>query len=157
MVNIIVAMDDHGLIGKDNALPWHIPEDMKIFRELTVGNVVIMGRKTFESLGRPNGLPNRDNVVLTTKPFVDEGVVSWSNSLLDVLDTYSGSIKELFIIGGASIYSQALDIADTMYISRVHGSYEGNVYFPDVDWDKWQFIRGDKHETFTFEVYNRKK
>jgi dihydrofolate reductase len=130
LISIITAVSENGVIGKDNHLPWSFPEDLKYFRETTRGHVVIMGRKTYESMGQ--ALPNRVNIVISRDK---------NYTLSDALTTLSldTAIKlakekeknEVFIIGGASIYAQALPLADKLYITKIKGVYEGDTYFPD--------------------------
>ncbi len=158
MLNIIVAVAENGVIGGDNQLLWHISEDLKNFKKITSGNPVVMGRKTYESLGRP--LPNRQNVVITRSDIEIEGcrVV---HSLNEALALFTPADK-VFIIGGAEIYAQALPLADRLHITRVHKAYEGDTSFPEWDKSEWQIVdqqhfeRGEKYEfPYTFEEYMR--
>jgi dihydrofolate reductase len=129
-ISIIAAVAENGAIGKDNGLLWHIPEDMKRFRELTTGHAVVMGQKTYESIGRP--LPNRTNIVLTQDPdFQAPGcVVCFS---LDEALEKAGEVEkeEVFVIGGGMVYRQTLPMADRLYVTVVRGDFEGDVFFPD--------------------------
>lgn len=159
MVSIIVAVADNGVIGDKNALLWHISEDMRFFRRTTSGHPVIMGRKTYDSLGRP--LPNRTNVVIsrTTKEIEGCTVVG---SLEEAIALFPKE-EEIFIIGGAQIYALALERADRFYLTRVHHCYEGDTSFPEWDQDKWQLISKESFEQgekfpypFSFELYQRK-
>ena len=135
-VSIIVAIDDKRGIGKNNRLPWHIPEDLKRFRRLTSGHTIIMGRKTFESIlsytGKP--LPDRINMVITRNPdFKAEGV-SINTSLEEALSEAKGNEQsEIFIIGGAQIFKQAIDmgVVDRIYLTKVEGDYGADTFFPD--------------------------
>lgn len=143
-VTIVAAVALNGVIGKDGKLPWHFPEDMKHFRSLTTGHYVIMGRKTWDSLGR-RPLPKRTNVVVTSTPeaIATRNVdVLAGKSLEDVIRFFKDSPKdiELFIIGGASIYKEALPIADRMVITHINGEYEGDVLFPEVNASEWREI-----------------
>ena len=141
-MTIIAAMTKGHVIGKDEKLPWHIPEDMKLFKQFTTGNTVIMGRKTYESIGRP--LPNRDNIVVSSSMLAGESAVMCSKDRLIVCSSLDAAVErasknnnEIFFIGGATIYEQALPLADQMYISYVKKDYAGDVYFPkfsDEDW-----------------------
>ncbi len=160
MVNVIVAIAQNGIIGGDNTLLWHISEDLKNFKRVTTGHPVIMGRKTFESLGRP--LPNRENVVITRQDIEIEGcrVV---HSLHEALSLFTAE-EDVFIIGGGEIYAQAMELAHRLYITRVHRDYEGDVYFPKYDTSLWEltsshhFERGEKFEyPFTIEEYTTRK
>ncbi|MBO5234918.1 MAG: dihydrofolate reductase [Alistipes sp.] len=158
MVSVIVAVAENGVIGDKNSLLWHISEDLRNFKRITSGHPVVMGRKTFESLGRP--LPNRKNVVITRQDIEIEGC-EVVHSLEEALAIFSAD-EEIFIIGGAQIYREAMPIADRFYLTRVHHSYEGDTSFPEWNESEWQkvdserFERGEKYEyPFTFEVYNR--
>ena len=159
MINIIVAIAENGVIGDRNSLLWHISEDLRNFKRITSGHPVIMGRKTFESLGRP--LPGRTNVVITRGETQFEGCTT-VHSLDEALSLF-GAGEEVFVIGGAQIYAQALPVADRFYLTRVGRSYEGDTRFPEWDESEWRrvecshFERGEKFDApFTFEVYERK-
>ncbi len=156
MVNVIVAIAQNGVIGGDNTLLWHISEDLKNFKRITTGHPVIMGRKTYESLGRP--LPNRTNVIITRQDIEIEGCMV-VHSLREALSLFTAE-EQVFVIGGGEIYAQAMEIAHRLYITRVHRDYEGDVYFPPYDETLWQqtssehFERGAKFDyPFTFEEY----
>lgn len=148
MLSIIVALAKNNVIGKDNKLIWHLPEDLKRFKKLTTGHTIIMGRKTFESLGRV--LPNRKHIVLTNNSNMkieDENVEVISD--IKLLDSYINSKEENFIIGGASIYSLLMPYANKMYITKIDEEFEGDVYFPEIDNKIWQEVereRGIKNE-----------
>ena len=136
-ISIVAAIADNNAIGKNRALLWHMPADMKRFKELTTGHAVIMGRKTFESLPK-GGLPNRKNIVLTTLP--EAGFVNCfaCESMHDALDLCEKE-QDIFIIGGALVYRQALGIADKMYLTRVHAEFpDADSFFPVVNWDLWK-------------------
>lgn len=130
-VSLIAAISQNNVIGKDGELPWHISEDLKRFKKLTTGHVVIMGRKTFESVGRP--LPNRTNILVTRDPDFVIGGCLIAHSLEEALDI--GREKEengeIFIIGGGQIYSQSMQLADKLYLTIVEQKVEGDVFFPD--------------------------
>ena len=152
-----VAVADNLVIGKGNDLPWHLPEDLKHFKEITLGKTVVMGRKTFESivkrLNKP--LPGRKNVVITrqTDYKVPEGVLVFK-SLDDAFNALSS--EDLYIIGGAEIYKQALPLAKKLYMTHVSGSYQGDAFFPALDFSQWEKIEEQPHEGYTFAVYKRK-
>ena len=161
-ISIIAAIADDNAIGKNLQLLWHLPNDMKRFKELTTGHAVLMGRKTFES---PNGaLPNRKNVVLTTLPEADFVNCFPCESMKDALDICEKE-EEVFVIGGALVYRQALRRADKMYITRVHAEFpDADTFFPVVDWSQWEeiehqdFPADDKHAyPYSFITYIRKK
>ncbi len=158
MLNVIVAVAENSIIGGDNQLLWHISEDLKNFKKLTSGHPVVMGRKTYESLGRP--LPNRENVVITRSEIEIEGC-KVVHSLDEAIAMYTPA-DQLFIIGGAEIYAQALPLADRLFITRVGKSYEGDTSFPKWNKNEWslrseeRFERGEKFEyPFVFEEYMR--
>lgn len=162
-ISIIAAIADNNAIGKGLHLLWHLPNDMKRFKELTKGHAVIMGRKTFESI--PGGaLPERKNVVLTTVPEANFVNCFPCESMKDALDICEAE-DEIFIIGGALVYRQALAKADKMYITRVHAEFpDADAFFPVVDWTLWEetehedFPADDKHAyPYSFITYNRKK
>ena len=134
-ISIIAAMDQHRLIGRDSSLPWRLPADLKHFRKMTLGKPVLMGRKTFESIGRP--LPKRINLVIThNQDYYADGCVV-VHSAGEALAAVSAH-EEIMIIGGASIYAQFLPNADRLYLTQIHRSFEGNVYFPAFDSREWR-------------------
>ncbi len=159
MLSIIVAVADNGIIGDNNSLLWHIREDMLRFRRITTGHPVIMGRKTFESIGRP--LPNRTNVVISRQDIGIEGCTV-VHSLEEAMTSFP-SEEEIFIIGGAQIYGQALPLADKLYLTLVHRDYDGDTSFPKVNEDEWtevareDYERGENFDApFSFVDYVRK-
>ena len=132
--SILVAVSENGVIGKDNNLVWHLPVDLKFFKEKTSGHHIIMGRKTHESVGRP--LPNRVNIVISrSADYKADGCIV-VQSLKEAIDTVVDD-SEAFICGGAEIYKQALDVADRMYLTRVHNEFEGDTFFPEFDTKVW--------------------
>lgn len=158
MISIIAAVAENGIIGDNNSLLWHIAEDMRYFRRMTTGHPVVMGRRTFESLGRP--LPARDNIVLTRSAREFEGCRT-VHSLAEATALYPAD-TEIFIIGGAQIYAEALPAADRMYLTRIEHAYEGDTSFPTWNKDEWRlasreyFARGENFEyPFAFEIYER--
>ena len=134
MVSIIVAVAQNGTIGDKNSLLWHIKEDMRFFRTTTSGHAVIMGRKTFESLGS-KPLPKRTNIVITRQDVEFEGALT-AHSLQEAIAMAEGD-EEIFIIGGAQIYAQALECADRLYLTLVEKEYEGDTSFPEIDYRYW--------------------
>lgn len=158
MISIIVAVAKNGVIGDKNSLLWHITEDLKHFKAITTGHPVVMGRKTFESLGRP--LPNRTNVVITRQAIEIPGCTV-VHSLAEALALFS-SLEEVFIIGGAQIYAEALAVADRFYLTRVSRAYEGDTRFPDWNEQDWRLVSSeafpcgrDFPNSFVFERYER--
>ena len=138
IISIIAGMDKNHLIGQDNRLPWRLPADMKHFRRHTLGKPVVMGRKTFESIGKP--LPQRTNIILTRDRGYQVEGCTITHSTEEVLDTASSS-EEIMIIGGASIYQLFLPCANRLYLTRIHDCFEGEVYFPAFDLADWQEIK----------------
>lgn len=152
MLELIVGYDENRLIGKGNELPWHIPEDLKHFKELTEGNRVIMGRLTFESIGKV--LPNRENIILTRGNFEFQGVKTYNSveELLKALD----DTKKNFVIGGSEIYKLLLPFVDILHISHIKGQHEGNVYFPEVDFSEWEMVIQREYDEFKYICYRRR-
>ena len=128
--SIIAAIGKNNELGKDNGLIWHLPGDLKFFKETTTGKTIIMGRRTFESL--PRMLPNRHHIVLSSSTDFPSEVSVYSN-LDDLLKDYEGSDEELFVIGGASIYKLFLDHSDKLYLTEIDASEEADAYFPKFD------------------------
>jgi dihydrofolate reductase len=150
MLVIIAAVSENNVIGKDGKIPWHISEDFRRFKSLTVGHTVIMGRKTFESLGRP--LPERKNIVIThQKNYKPDGVLV-AGSFADALRLSSGKV---FVIGGSSVYREALPHADILEITKVHKNVDGDVYFPVIG-NEWKETKKEDKEGFSFVTYERK-
>lgn len=159
MVSIIVAIAQNGTIGDKNSLLWHIKEDMRFFRTTTSGHAVIMGRKTFESLGS-KPLPKRTNIVITRAEREFEGALT-AHSLDEAIRMAAGD-EEIFVIGGAQIYAEALKVADRMYITRVDRDYAGDTSFPEIDYAQWQLTHSERYERgeefeypFEFLTYDR--
>ena len=144
------------VIGKDGTLPWHLSEDLKLFKAHTTGNIVIMGRKTFDSIGKP--LPNRRNIVVSKSIREDEKAagVEYFPDLDHALAAAQEGEGNIFIIGGASIYHQMIEKADRLYISLVEGDYKGDTYFPEIKDDVWKVVKTEPHTGFALEVYERK-
>ena len=159
-VSIIAAIADNLAIGKNNKLPWHLPADLKHFKQLTTGHAVVMGKRTFESL--PNGpLQNRKNIVLTSIPEGDFDKYYEATSIKDALDLCEHE-DEVFIIGGASIFSQAIKMVDNMYITWVHANFEADTFFPKINLKVWKEISREEFNAdeqnpypYTFCQYER--
>lgn len=159
-ISLICAMDKNRLIGRENGLPWHLPADFRHFKESTLNKPVIMGRKTFESIGRP--LPGRHNIVISRNGFSAEGVTS-VRSIEEALEQ-AGDVPEVMIIGGASFYEQMIDQADRLYLTHVDAECEGDAWFPEFDPDDWDIISeqynpADEKNNYDFRVvtYQRKQ
>ena len=156
-IALIAAVAANNVIGNKGEIPWHIPEDMRHFKELTLGHPVVMGRKTFESimkiLGKP--LPGRVSVVITRQEnyTVPEGVRIY-RSLDGALEAFKN--QDIFIIGGGEIYSQSIGRADTLYITHVQKTVAGDAHFPKISRGEWELVQEEKHEGFRFATYKRR-
>jgi len=161
-ISIIAAIADNNVIGKNNQLIWHIPEDLKHFKNLTTGHTIVMGRKTFESIGKV--LPNRKTIIISRQiDFLAQGCI--------VVPTIEAALllaedeKEVFVAGGGEIYRQVINHPCTnhLYITKISADFEGDTYFPDIDPRQWELIDEDEHlpdnrnpYPFTFQLYKRK-
>ncbi len=159
-LSLIVAMADDRVIGSGGDLPWHLPADLKRFKRLTMGHHLILGRKTFESIGKP--LPGRRMIVLTRGDGARLPKEVQAASSLDAAIRLARERNddEVFVAGGASVYREALDHADRIHLTRVHATVAGDVFFPDVDWAGWELLSRDDHpadkrheHAFSFEVW----
>ncbi len=143
MISLIVAMDRNRLIGKNDGmkgLPWHLPADLQFFKRVTTGHTVIMGRKTYESIGKP--LPNRRNLVITRQKNLDlQGCITFT-SIADLLAEVAQD-EEAFVIGGADVFKQFLPVADRMYITFIDETFQGDVYFPAYDETEWRLVQSE--------------
>ncbi|WP_026562615.1 dihydrofolate reductase [Bacillus sp. J37] len=160
MISLIVAMDKHRLIGRDNQLPWHLPQDLAYFKKVTMNHKIIMGRKTFESIGRP--LPGRENIIITRDSTYSQEGCTILHSIDEILKLSSRSNEELFVIGGAEIFKEILSVSDRLYITEIDDVFEGDTYFPDrkeTEWKKISIEKGTKDEKnpydFEFVVYEK--
>ncbi len=152
---IIAAVAQNNVIGSKNDLPWYLPEDLKHFKEITTGHTVIMGRKTYESiiarLGKP--LPNRKTIVITrNQDYQIPSDVQRYDSLEKALQSVT---EDVFIIGGASIFKQALPLVDKLIITHVHKDYPGDTYFPIIDTATWRETERENHEGYSFVTYSK--
>lgn len=139
MLSIIVAISKNNAIGKDNKLLWHLPDDLKRFKKLTIGHNIIMGRKTFESIGRV--LPNRHHIILSKNAQInidDENVEIIDD--ISKLEKYINSDEENFVIGGAAIYKLLMPYCNKMYITEIDKDFDGDVYFPEISLEEWKAI-----------------
>lgn len=161
-ISCIVAMNSKGLIGKDNNIPWHLPADLRYFKEKTSGHHILMGRKCYESIGRP--LPNRTNIIVSRNkllyiahcnivPTIEEGILLARNN----------KEEELFIVGGGEIYKQSMEYWTDLYITWVDADIEGDVFFPSVNMNDWKLLEEQKFKKdnkniydYTFNKYTRK-
>ena len=157
-VSLIAAVASNGVIGSDNALPWRLPEDLKRFKALTLGHPVIMGRKTYESIGRP--LPGRRNIVISrTAGYAAEGCEVAGSFGAALAACRTGS-DEIFVIGGAQIYAEALPLARRLYLTEIRRDYEGDAHFPALSRREWNEIRREPYIsedgiTCEFVIYER--
>lgn len=158
-VSIIAALSENRVIGKDNKLPWHIPEDLRWFKKVTAGHPLIMGRKTFDSIGRP--LPGRKNVIISRQRDykVPEALVF--HSLEDTIDKLKADREEeIFIIGGANIFKEALTYTDRIYLTLIHKEFQGDVFFPEIPAGIFKKTFEERHLKplpFTFFIMDRVK
>ncbi|GEN77326.1 dihydrofolate reductase [Chryseobacterium hagamense] len=160
MTTIVVAMGEKNGIGFDNRLLWHLPKDLKHFKEITSGHPVIMGRKTYESIGKP--LPNRTNIVVSRKTdWFEEGILI-VGSIKEAMKFAKKIDEEIFIIGGGKIYEQTLDITDRLEVTLVKAELEADTYFPKIDPKIWKKTHETSHEKddknqydFCFQTYER--
>lgn len=164
VVIIIAALDDGGVIGNKGAIPWNLLEDFKHFKRTTKGHAIIMGRATFESIGKP--LPDRLNIVLSRNPtpgvasnsvrVASDGIII-KQSLPDAIaEAQDRGHSTIFLIGGAGVYQEGMDIADKMVLSHVDGTHEGDTFFPAWDRKEWSVVEEQKKEGFAIKVYERK-
>lgn len=150
MISIIVATDKKGAIGKDNALLWHLPNDLKRFKAITSGHPIIMGRKTYESIGRP--LPNRRNIVITTNKALQLPGCEMVNSLAEAMQITAG--VDAFVVGGGQIYKEAMPYADMIYLTLVDTELDADTHFPNIPSDKWEEVFREKHQSDEKHLYN---
>lgn len=161
--SIIVAMGRNGVIGKDNRLPWHLPADLRFFKRTTMGHPMIMGRRTYDSVGMP--LPGRTNIVVTrSAEFAPAGVVVARTPDEALQLAEARDAEEIFIAGGSEIFRLMLPMADRMYVTRIEADFDGDTFFPDVDWRQWELVSSEEHQpdeknrwAYSFLVYDRKK
>ena len=161
-MSLIAAMAANRVIGRDNRLPWHLPADLKRFKRLTMGHTLIMGRKTFESIGRP--LPGRSTVVVTRQAGYAPPGVRVAHSVREALDLSEG--EEAFVAGGAEIFQETLPVADRLYLTLIEKEFEGDTFFPDFDPSEWRLVEEERHEPhesdtevpygYTFQIYDRR-
>lgn len=162
---LIVAMARNRVIGRNNALPWYLPEDLRYFKRVTLGKPVIMGRRTHESIGR--ALPGRQNLVITRNPDWQGEGVAVTGSLEEALrraraQAEIDGVEEVVVMGGSQIYADALPLTDRLYITEVHAEVEGDTWFPEMDWDQWEEIEREDFEAsdnnpypYSLVVYDR--
>jgi dihydrofolate reductase len=164
-IAIIAAMGENRAIGNHGKIPWHLPADFKRFKEITFGHPVVMGRKTFESIGKP--LPGRMNIVITHDEAYKADGISVAHSLQQAFEIASKSMQSegpgsIFVLGGAQIYALALPMANKIYLTQVHGTFDGDAFFPEFPAEKWKLASSEPHQKdeknaldFDFLVYER--
>lgn len=147
MVSLIVAHADQNVIGFKGSMPWHLPDDLKHVKRLTEGNTIVMGRKTYDSIGRP--LPNRRNVVMTRdKNFTAEGV-----DIIHSVDEIKSLDGKVFIFGGSNIYKETMHLVDEMYVTRIYETFGGDTFFPEYDINEWTVSDRETGEVNTRNKY----
>ncbi len=149
-LSAILAMSENRVIGKNNQLPWHLPADLKHFKTITTGHPIIMGRKTYESIGKP--LPNRTNIIMTRQKGFDAPGCIVVRSLAEAM-LQIGETEEIFIIGGAEIYHQTLSAIQRIYLTIIHHTFDGDAYFPELNRKEWREIKSEQHEADEKNLY----
>ncbi len=164
-VSFVVAAAENRCIGINNGLPWHLPEDLKFFKRVTMGKPIIMGRKTFESIGKP--LPGRTNIVITSNNNYSYDGIKVASSLDEALKIAEAIAMidgkdEVMVIGGAGIYALCLPKADRLYYTKVHATVNGDAFFPEVNWSEWELVSQEDHKAseknpydYSFCIYSR--
>ena len=158
-VTVIAAVAENGVIGRGNTLPWHLPDDLKRFKRLTTGHAVVMGRKTFESIGRP--LPNRRSIVVSRNPAWQPDGTTVARDLDSAL-SLAGATDQIFVIGGAEVFRAAMPKADRLELTVIHADIPGDAYFPAIDPNEWTLLEESHHpadahhpHAFSFRSYQR--
>jgi dihydrofolate reductase len=162
VLSLLVAADEKNVIGKDNKLPWHLPNDLKYFKNQTWGMPILMGRKTFESIGKP--LPGRKSIVITRNNDWQQDGVEVVHSIEEAIEkAASFDVKEIFVIGGSEIFKTSFDKAHRIYLTRIHHQFDGDSYFPEVQTDQWNLVsqrycEADEKNAYphTFQVWERR-
>ena len=161
IVSCIVATANNNIIGKNNDIPWYLPADLKYFKKTTTGKHILMGRKCYQSIGKP--LPKRTNIIVTRDPYFISSNCLIARSIEEGLEmAYDNGEKECFIIGGGTIYEQTQKLWDRLYLTQIDLDVEGDVYFPTVNFDEWRLISQEDHRAdeknpyhYSFKVYHR--
>lgn len=147
----VVAMSENRVIGRNNTLPWHLPADLRHFKAITSGHTLIMGRKTFESIGKP--LPNRNNIVVSRDLGLNAKGCIVVNSLEEALASAEVFNTNIYVIGGAQIYAQTLPILQKMYLTLVHHQFDGDAFFPEYNEQEWRVVSKEAHEADAENAY----
>ena len=161
-VSFIVAKSENNVIGIDNKLPWHLKDDLQNFKKITMGHHILMGRKTFESIGK--GLPGRMSLVLSSDPRANSENVFWFTSIFRAIkQAERNGETELFIIGGEQIFKRSISLVDRIYLTEVHGTMKGDAFFPQLSQKNWKKVseqvfekNADNDHAFTFQILNRR-
>lgn len=162
-ISLVVAVAHDHAIGKDGCMPWHIPEELQYFKAITLGKPVVMGRTTFESIGKP--LPGRENIVITSRPdTLPETVVAMQSPEAALAYVRQQGVAEVMVIGGGQIYKALLPLATRLYMTQIHQSYDADTFFPTIDWQDWvleeteekEGVRGDRIR-YTTQIYQKKR
>lgn len=161
IVSAIVAVAKNRVIGQNNKIPWYLSSDLKYFKKTTLNHHIIMGRKSFQSIGRP--LPKRTNIIVTRDPFFAANDCLVAHTIEEALGiAYDHGESEAFIIGGGQIYAQSADLWDRLYLTEVDCTPEGDVFFPELDWSQWQLVSSEPYpadvkndHAYTFKVFER--
>lgn len=162
VISLLAAADENNVIGNNNQLPWHLPADLKYFKAQTWGMPVVMGRKTFESIGKP--LPGRTSIVITrNNAWTFENVLTAHTIKDAVAFAQDRGVQEIFVIGGAEVFETAMPQAARIYLTRIHHRFEGDVFFPRFTTADWQLVKSHSHQpdeknkyAYTFEIWDRK-
>ena len=154
-VTLVAAIARNGVIGVDGGLPWHLPDDLRRFKELTLGHVLVMGRKTYESIGHP--LPGRTTIVVTRSPSWDSAAaeVRVAGSVSDAIEAAAALDDEVFVVGGAQVYAAALALADRLELTWVDAEPEGDTTFPELDGRDWLQVRREEADGAAYATYER--
>ena len=160
MISLIVAMTENDVIGRDGDMPWRMSGDLRRFKKITMGHHILMGRKTYESIGRP--LPGRTSVVISRTTSYDDPDIRSARNLDQALQLAAGD-TEIFVTGGAQIFALALPLADRIYLTRIRCTLEGDTFFPRVDWSEWNCVEETDHAAdeknqyeHSFQIYDRR-
>lgn len=151
ILSAILAMSENRVIGRNNQLPWHLPADLKHFKTITTGHSILMGRKTYESIGRP--LPNRTNIIITRNATLQIPGCLVVTSIEQALHYAKKENKEIFIIGGAEVYAQLLPMTDRIYLTLVHGQFTGDAFFPELNKKEWKEVDRVDHSADANNAY----
>lgn len=161
IISSLVAVSKNGVIGKDNDIPWYLPADLAYFKKTTIQHTIIMGRKTYESIGRP--LPKRTNIIVTRNPYFASSHCLVAHSVAEALEmAHERGEDEVFIIGGGKIFDISYELWDRLYLTEVDVEVDGDVFFTEINLDDWNLISEDRHQKdeknefdYTFKVYER--